>query len=305
MIRYEISDAELRARITAESATWLQRAATKTQSMSAARAYSDGAPNWSDIKPVFVDLQHKKCAYCEKYIEAYLEGTDNNGATTRRNVGAVEQDIEHYRPKSEVKPWGAASEVGRFTIRDGRSGGYYLLAYNIWNYCVSCKTCNSTLKGNWFPIAGRAGSQREPDVEALNDREEPYLIYPIGNIDDNPERILTFRGIHPIPKTRSGKRNRRAKVTIRFFQLDTRENLMRQRSAVIIGLDSALELLNSRSAQRRADAERDVERYLHASSDHCNCARAYFKLYLEDPDAAYSYVTLARNLLGEPVDSTN
>ena len=37
---------------------------------------------------VYIDLQLSKCCFCEKPLE-----------------GKIEQDVEHFRPKAEVKPW--------------------------------------------------------------------------------------------------------------------------------------------------------------------------------------------------------
>ena len=83
--------------------------------------------------------------------------------------------------------------------------GYYLLAFHPRNYITACKSCNTPLKSNYFPIAGE---QRGPqsDNPAHLASEQPFLIYPLGSLDDDPEEVLTFDGIVPKPAKQSGHR---------------------------------------------------------------------------------------------------
>ena len=53
-------------------------------------------------------------------------------------------------------------------------------------------------KSNYFPIAGQRGPQSD-DTGALT-VEEPFLIYPIGDGDDDPEQLIRFVGFVPIPR---------------------------------------------------------------------------------------------------------
>ena len=60
----------------------------------------------------------------------------------------------------------------------------------------ACKTCNSRLKANFFPVAGRHSFTGTNPIQ-LNRRERPYLIYPLGDVDDdNAEDLIAFEGLH-------------------------------------------------------------------------------------------------------------
>ena len=152
MISYRISETDLFARIDAKKPTWRARAVDATAACLAAGKYvttnaagtsTDGI--WSDIKEVFMDLQHDKCCYCERKLAS-------------ATFGKVEHDIEHYRPKSRVKNWfspAVKAEMADWPVGLGRSGaetkGYFLLPFHPRNYATSCKECNSALKSDYFP----------------------------------------------------------------------------------------------------------------------------------------------------------
>ena len=93
-----------------------------------------------------------------------------------------------------------------------------ILAYDPFNYAVACKPCNTVLKANYFPIAGqrRRAARRPPS----RDTERPFLIYPIGDLDDDPEDLIAWRGCHPLPANARGFDGLRAMVTIAIFKLD-------------------------------------------------------------------------------------
>src|SRR5436305_5515954 len=120
-------------------------------------------------------LQHEKCAYCERRLAG-------------GRFGAIEHDVEHYRPKSAVESWPSAKiskERGiSYSFQTGGDfpEGYYLLAYQILNYAVACKTCNSPLKANFFPV----GAARVVSCDSLADyaSEMPFLLFPIGDLDE-------------------------------------------------------------------------------------------------------------------------
>ena len=122
------------------------------------------------MKPVYIALQHGKCAYCERGLE---EGS----------LGSIEWDVEHYRPKSRVQVWpainGPLKDSFNFNTGTASSTGYYLLPYQPLNYLATCKVCNSPLKSDYFPIAKRRLTA-VGNLERLA-KEEPFLIYPIGS----------------------------------------------------------------------------------------------------------------------------
>ena len=142
-----------------------------------------------------MELQGFKCVYCEKELEDQ----------------PIELDVEHYRPKKKVSRWNVPKSLARQGIAvaqpdRGHEPGYTLLAYHVLNYAASCKTCNSILKKNVFPIAGqRNGNAREP---ALVAGERPYILYPLANLDEDPEDLIEFAGLSPQAKATGFRRQR-------------------------------------------------------------------------------------------------
>ena len=122
-------------------------------------------------KNTLIDIQGRKCCYCEKPI--------NSG------------DLEHYRPK---KGW--QQTKGDSITRPG----YYWLAYRWSNLLLSCKECNeSKTKGNLFPISGNRALGPKYNLSA----EKAVLINPY---DENPSDSITFYKSDPISKNNRGRR---------------------------------------------------------------------------------------------------
>ena len=104
MIRYPVSKAQLEALLTAEDATWLQRAAARTEMFRRRGFYGEKSSIWSEVKPVYVRLQgHGKCAYCEREMESVA-------------IGKVEQDVEHFCGHGFVDF--EANDIGKAALRD-------------------------------------------------------------------------------------------------------------------------------------------------------------------------------------------
>ena len=226
MIGYKISKDDLEDLIEAHKPGWLDRAKTRTAKFRALGKYEESSPIWSEIKAVYMTLQgESKCAFCERKLESV-------------EAGLIEQDVEHFRPKKSVKAWTAPPEIlveGITPTDPPVAGGYYLLPYHPFNYAASCKPCNSTLKSNYFPVAG-AYNLAGDDPAALQG-ETPYLIYPVGDFDTDPEDLIAFYGASPQAKAPGGIDQHRALVTIAFFKLDDpigRKNLLRERAMVIV-----------------------------------------------------------------------
>lgn len=134
-----------------------------------------------------MELQGRaKCCFCERKFES---GT----------FGRHELDIEHFRPKGEIRAW----EVPQSLLDEGISctpppdagHGYYLLAYHLLNLAVACKPCNSGLKKSYFPIGGTYDLHGD-DPRRMGG-EQPWLLYPIGDLDVDPEEVINFHGIQP------------------------------------------------------------------------------------------------------------
>jgi hypothetical protein len=229
-------------------------------------------------------LQHEKCAYCERKLASEDHG------------GPIEHDLEHFRPKNGVEVWPSGPA---YTFATGtRSGvGYYWLSYHLLNYCTTCKKCN-TPKSNYFPIAARRGrTMAEPANLLLS--ESPFLIYPLGDVDEDPEDLIRFVGIKAVPKVTRGTRRLRAEITIEFFQLNGREELRRGRAEVLCALDNAFGILESNpTAYRKRNAEGDIRRLRSAESHHASCVRCACDLYARDRAGARRVFEEARDLLG-------
>ena len=278
MNRYAIPGNDLNALIANEFPEWTAKANVRTKVCRKLHAFDGGSPMWSQIKPRYMKLQYGKCAYCETQLEGGLRGP-------------IAHDVEHFRPKNAVDAWPTEKIrkdrriAYRFKTGAAWPQGYYLLAFRPANYLTACKVCNSVLKRAYFPIAGKRGPQTDdPNVLAA---EKPFLIYPLGSSDDDPEQVLSFDGIFPRPSTRSGPKHRRAQVMIDFFELDTREGLLLERAQQLTALMSALIVLKSNAApDDLAFALREIELRTAIGSPHGNCARSFLKLHDVNPSRA-------------------
>ncbi len=157
------------------------------------------------------------------------------------------------------------------------------MPYHPFNYAAACKPCNSTLKKDYFPIGGSYDLDAE-DPASLP-AEDAYLIYPISDLDDDPETIIEFHGPSPRPVAASGKKRHRALVTIAFFKLgdpEMRKNLYRDRALVIMALFRLLEKTVQGTAAEKAAAKATVEGFLKPELRHLNCARSFQRLFERD-----------------------
>jgi hypothetical protein len=288
MIRYPILERRLRDRVEELRPGWLERADAKTQSFRQAGRYNESSGSWSEIKTAYMELQGHKCGFCERRLE-------------KSRYGSIEHDVEHFRPKAKVNSWpGSTDRTERqiefdFPLGDGTDPGYFLLAYELENYLISCKTCNSRLKANFFPVAGNrdVGRDRSRDLKG----EDAYLIYPIGARDDDPEKLITFRGIVPVPVGTRGHKRRRAEVTIRFFELDTREILLEERAETILELHVAMTAVGHPDDLTGRAASAAVDRLVDPRSPHASCARSFHDLWLSDNTLAREFVDASLSYL--------
>lgn len=291
MIRYPITRRDLEALVKAEKSDWLDRAKERTEAFRAKGKFEEKASIWSEVKKVYMVLQDSKCAYCERQLESI-------------EIGKVEQDVEHFRPKSNIREWKLPSPLKDKGIQvsevPGEGRGYFLLPYNLFNYSATCKPCNSILKRDYFPIAGKYDLKGE-DPKDLK-KERPYLIHPVGKFDTDPEELIRFHGVSPQPVAKSGHRRHRALVTIEFFKLDnveTRKTLIHDRIRIILMMLPYLERLETAAnPSERASAKRIVDRATSPHFPHTNCARSFLALFKKDPTEAKSIADKAEQLLG-------
>jgi hypothetical protein len=282
MIRYPTTEEELQAKTDQFVPTWTARARERTALFKTAKKFEDASPIWGEIKQIFMDLQAGKCGYCERKV-----GDASNDR--------ILHDVEHFRPKSSVKRWPAKS-MGEskheydFPTGSESSEGYFLLPYHLLNYLVACKKCNSVYKSDYFPIMGTRRFCRAAHPKELKE-EQALLLYPIADIDDDPEDVITFQGIIAVPKNKKGIKHRRARVTIDFFELDVgREELLLERALMLKALFLAMEDLETAiKPWRRKAAEQTVALAVSESSAHTNCARAFVEVYKSNADLAAQY----------------
>lgn len=255
----------LQNQIDATSATWRARAAARTRALIRSGSYAEASSIWSQIKPVYIEIQNNKCIFCERQFEDAINGR-------------IEFDLEHFRPKSSVAPWpvvGRHAKAYPFATGNASAAGYYWLAYDVLNYAACCKPCNSNLKSNFFPI----GAHRVT-APGATDIEEQMLCYPIGHSDVDPETLITFIGTTAVPTATSGPRRARGEVIIDFFELNGREILHRQRAALITIFGNALQDIADGSTD---PAVRDVaNRIVDDRFPHTNCVRSFGRLWRSD-----------------------
>ena len=294
MIRYAISKTELVNRVDALAPGWRTRAAALQGTVNTRGRYDQDANLWSDIKPVFMAIQANKCIYCERALGG-------------RQFGKGEHDVEHFRPKSAVRAWppvrkktagAAAGPAPGYDFDTGAASdiGYYWLAYELDNYATACKSCNSGLKAAYFPILGKRQTALAP-VAKLNAREHPLLLFPLGKSAPDPRRLIEFDGIVAKPKSLAASTTayRRAKVTIDFFDLNGREELLQARFQVVREMYAQYRNLKTgATAQDRKDARTAIAELTSAASPHSACAQDYLRLLGTDPVRAHTIMELAR-----------
>jgi len=286
MIRYDTDHDKLQAAVAAlekplkpggrarRKAPWLVDAAARTAAFKKAGYYNEAKGNWTPVKSVYFALQFNKCAYCERALEAKKE-----------------MDIEHFRPKSALKDWPVPADLDKEGIKPVKvkpdptgKYGYYLLPYHLLNYSMACARCNSDLKSNMFPIAG-THDLKGVDPVAMLKKEKPYLICPVGRWDDDPEDLIDFFGIVPMPKKKKGTMGyKRARITIAFFKLDDRNyrrELFRARAEAIvkIGITYELMLAKGTGAAMKASCKRVIDSSAQSVSQHAACCRAYIRMW--------------------------
>ena len=214
-----------------------------------------------------MDLQHSKCIFCEKEIENQ----------------PIELDVDHFRPKMRVNRWIApdwmtTQEGIRVAQPDaGMEPGYRLLAHHYLNYAAACKTCNSTRKRDFFPIAvsPRMSGSKNP---ARMKSERAYLIYPISDIDEDPEDLIEFEGLSPRAKQSDGFGRKRALVTIELFELE-RESLHKQRAKNIWLLFQCLQLIEGDDPIAQTEGKAVADHMTSEKREHANCLRSFRRLY--------------------------
>lgn len=270
----EITHELIKGLIENHKQDWIQRAKNRTETYKLAGKVTDSSHIWSEIKEVLMKLQGNKCAFCEQELEGVTYGK-----------GSI--DVEHFRPKNNVRKWEVSAEFKSLGIAltnpKKNVGGYYLLTYNLMNYTIACGPCNQAIKSDIFPILGKYNTKMEDPIVGSSD-EDPLLIYPIGNIDQNCEELIEFIGALPKTKSNEGKDFQRAITTIEFFSLSDaskRGILFKERCDLLLIL--GLFLFNNSANDQSNNI---IKQLTSDRSKHANCARSFVRLYEIDPDKA-------------------
>ncbi|AWN42517.1 hypothetical protein [Methylobacterium durans] len=157
-------------------------------------AIAEGIYAHRTVRQALEQAQHGKCCYCEAQPEkpyAFLH-------------------VEHWRPKSYSQQ-----------ARRGKAlrPGYYWLAYDWDNLLLSCHFCNSSNKGNVFPLFNPAARARNHNGDVAAER--PMLLKPDG--PEDPRDHIGFHEEIPFGKTPAGVE------TVQILGLDKAEHAGRQR----------------------------------------------------------------------------
>lgn len=291
MIRIEVQRQVLLDAIQATKPNWIERARQRTAQYVTDQDYTGGSEFWGEIKQVYIDLHFEKCAYCETKLQ---------GAELASKV----HEVEHFRPKGSVKAWPDPSrEYWRnlgfgFPTGAANAKGYYALAYHPFNYAIACTRCNSTLKSNYFPVMGSRQVALQDPSQGWS--EQPLLVYPLSDLDDDPESLITFDGVVAQAAAPAGPARHRALATIAFFQLN-HEDLTQRRARLLWPLRN---ILRARQAATdpadRADFDDQIRMACGADWEFTACSRAFCRLYETDRAKAEAYAQAARQVLPKP-----
>ncbi len=160
--------------------------------------------------------------------------------------------------------------------------GYYWLAYDLRNYTASCKVCNSTFKASFFPVLNERAFAPRPIAELQE--EGALLCYPLGDLDEDPENLITYLFTTAVPRQLEGPLNLRARVIIDFFGLNKRDHLHRQRARMIGAVGGLLSARDAGQASENLLQVLDLMEGAHIP--HAACVRAFIRLWREDNQAA-------------------
>lgn len=192
------------------------------------------------VKNALLRAQHAKCCYCESKFRATSYGA-----------------VEHFRPKRAVKQ-----------DKDQRMEypGYFWLAYNWSNLLVSCEVCNTTYKGNLFPLGDdtkRARSHRDH-----LDAERPLFIDPAG---EDPRQHIRFRRAEVVDLTERGR------VTIQGLGLGRSqlEEARRERLAHLEALRWIVEIEDGATMDEVERARKQLEEAILPGAKYSSMARDF------------------------------
>ncbi len=195
--------------------------------------------NDSKVVEALKEVFRQKCAYCESRFDA-----------------VAPQDIEHFRPKSEVDNSAA-------TLKPG----YYWLAADWDNLLLSCIFCNRSQKHETpdvdgkvkmgkltqFPLSDESARVRRHDQDLA--LEEPHRLLFNPCLDTDTEQHLRFNNDGLIkPANIAGAPSAKAEASIRVFALQ-RKGLVDARKAEALELTLQFETVGDAAFDLKAAIE--------------------------------------------------
>ncbi len=199
-----------------------------------------------------IDLQHKKCCFCESRI-------------THIHYG----NVEHFRPKAAFRQ----NKEDQLT-----KPGYFWLAYDWDNLFLACSACNQRYKENLFPLINFESRVSNPDDDIL--REKTVFIHPQF---DEPEEHITFEEAFVRPKNNS----ERGKVSIQELGLE-RPDLYENRNEIFQAIDrliSIYKLIPSKIPEKiiaKSKVLAQIKQMTSAEHQYLNMIRANFSDFISN-----------------------
>ncbi len=199
---------------------------------------------WSDpkVKDFLYESQYGKCCYCE------------------RKRDKRETDVEHFRPKAEVKEAGEKHQ------------GYWWLAYSWGNLLIACKTCNQQYKKSQFPLKNE--EKRAYTENSGLGEEEPFLIAPL---EENPELFIDYDlGETRLMAKAMGKCERGEKTINELTGINDRK-VMEKRADKLKDYRVWAYLKINGNDELKSEADERLREYISSCSEFSGFAKFYFK----------------------------
>lgn len=196
---------------------------------------------WTEnkVKAFLYQYQHGKCCYCE------------------RKRDKREMDVEHFRPKAEVK-------------KNKNHQGYWWLAYEWDNLLLSCKTCN-TKKGTQFPLQNEQSRAFTPKDDLK--KEKPFLINPLT---ENPEDFIEYDCLESTIMIKAIGKNERGKRTVNELTGINNLEVLKNRAEHLEGCQNLFTLYKN-NLEKREEKKQEIKEKISSSSEFAGLARFYFK----------------------------
>ncbi|WP_318619156.1 retron system putative HNH endonuclease [Priestia megaterium] len=223
------------------------------------------------VREALKDLFKKKCAYCESFL-THIEHAH----------------IEHWRPKGKV-------------TEEKEHKGYYWLAADWDNLFYTCGVCNSSFKGNKFPIDSNSRYAMNSTDNYLT-LERPLLVNPCI---DNPELHFDFTDEGTIHSN-----SLKGAKSIEVYGLN-REDLSLRRKVyaqhtIINRLDDIIQdIIDFKDKPdilfRRIKRNiKDLKCYIDEEAEYIALTKSIIKRYREKHKENYFFLEVTKSLINKP-----